>query len=245
MASRVVALTSIRRVLAGAVALVCAGWFSGLALAAPGAAPSQLVNAAVRDAEARGSARETQASSISGVRVSLTSDVALRDGRQRITASGIGVAQVLVVSGAAYCSGSTLDALMNYCDTTPAASAIVGRRWLRIVPSGSLYASIAGGVTLASVLEAITPSGKLTQTPPKTIGGVRAIGVTGRANSTASPFTSVTLWISSSHVPLPLAATFSSSTNKTDTSTATLGNWGEHIAISPPVHAVAYTSLPH
>jgi len=226
-------------------AVLWVSFVGGLAALARGAVKldaAQVLSAAVRDAQARGSVHETEVNDLNGHLIELATDVALHEGRQKITAPGIGTAYNDVVDGDAYCSGETRSAVLAFCDVSQAAAKLVGTRWIRISPSSGIYTGIATGETLLSALAVIAPHGTLVETGLKTIDGQHAVGITGAASPLANPFTSVTLWITDSSTPLPLQAVFSAPKS---TGTAVLSGWGEHLAITPPAHSLAYGSLPH
>jgi hypothetical protein len=111
-----------------AILVVFGGAFSVPASGAAVPSAAALLRTALRDGSTRGSMHEIQGNRFAGLSVALTADVAQHDGRQQIAAPSIGTAKILVVGGDAYCSGTTLDALPNYCGVSPAAARIVGKR---------------------------------------------------------------------------------------------------------------------
>ena len=223
------------------VVIVCVAGLSGPARGASTPSASQWLRAALRDAQTRGSVHELEANAIHGISVSISADVAAHDGRQQLIVAGTDLVRIVVLGGNVYCSASPAAALANYCSVRSTAATIVGKGWIRIPRSNSAYATIAGGVTLPSALVGVTPTGRLSETE-KTSDGVRLVGITGAADVISRPFTTVTLWISTSRTPLPITAILK---GPSSTGAAAFSGWGERVAITPPAPAFAYNSLPH
>ncbi len=108
---------------------------------------SQLLNAALRDARARGSVHEVEQWVTSKASGTYVDDVGLSDGRQQIQISGGAQAHSLVVGDTAYTSGNQA-ALVQFFGFPAAVARAIGTRWVGVPRSNSAYASVARDATL-------------------------------------------------------------------------------------------------
>ena len=224
-----------RRVLwlvAAVAVLACSGAVAAASSGVP-VSSSELVRLAMRDATARGSFHESSSGHAGAVTITFSDDVAAGEGRQLIRVSRGWETRVLVIGRTAYISGNQAG-LMHFYGFPSAVARKVGSDWVAIAPSNRAYGTVTNAVTLASALADITPSGQLTETAPATIDGTPAIGIRGTvpASRTNGPASAVTLYVSRSATPLPLKAVLSDGNG--DNQTATLSDWGEHIALAVP-----------
>jgi len=214
------------------------------AVAAQRAAPSaatKLLRTALSDAHAQGSAHETEIGHSTAIAVASYQDnIALDSGNQTIDSSNGLRTKILVVNGTAYLKANQKALTSGYGFSTSIAEEI-GNSWVEIPLTDSKYASIASDVTLASALQEVTPLGHLTLTGPAKIGRTPAIGISGAANPQTTGSGSITLYVSRSATPLPIAAT---ATLKGDTKLViAFTRWGEHLVFNAPADALAITDL--
>jgi hypothetical protein len=198
---------------------------------------SQLLNAALRDARARGSAHEVEQWLTSKASGTYSDDVGLSEGRQQIQISGGVRAHTLILDGTAYTSGNQA-AFVQFFGFPAAVARTIGTRWVSTPRSDTAYATVARDATLPSALADVTPSGHLTETADQR-SWVGAIAITG-ANSLFGPGT-FTLYVSRSSTPLPLGATFSGT--KVMTATFVFSDWGEALALKAPANAIPISKL--
>lgn len=193
----------------------------------------------MRDAALRGSVHET---GIGNNVLRWSDDIATHEGIQRFTSS-VGTAQIIVLDGTAYCSGTSTRMVSAFCGLSAKAAGTLGSRWLSVSTSTRADAALADDVTLASVLASITPGGTLTKTTVPTLAdGKRAIGVLGTATADQKPYTSEELWISAAQPSLPIAVDLGLA-HSLATTTIHSRDWGERVSLSAPTTTVALSSL--
>jgi hypothetical protein len=228
--------------LAAALIVTTAGG-SG-AQAAQGSAATQLLRAAVHNALARTSVHELQTVTSAQGTGTVTTDAGTSAGRQEIKRPGGERAQVLVVGGVAYFSG-TQTALTNYFGLPAAVARKVATRWVSVPSSSAGYSVVAGGATLSGVLGSFAVPGHLSETAPTQVDGQAAIGIKGvGADKGATSITvSATVYVSRGSTPLPVRATYTFS--KGGSVTLELSNWNEHVAITVPTNVIPEAQLQH
>lgn len=227
---------------------------AGLSLAlAPGIQAAQrhdgatsLLNKAFADARAYGSFRQTVSQIDGHAHGTLEDNVALHAGRQLITSSDGTRAQVLVYDGTAYISGN-YHALRSYFSFSSSEVAVIGGNWVSIPSTISAFAAVAYDVTVPTALTEVAPAGHLTEGAAQTIDGQRVIGISGKVPATISGGASgtATLYVTASSHPLPVRAVteYSSRGHPKVHMTATMGHWGERVAVSRPLGRLAVTQL--
>ena len=238
-----------RTLTAGAVVIAVAG--SALAVAAPSAAAgrhalpraapargaSALLNQAFADARAKGSFHQALAQDAAGVRGVLVDDVTLDSGRQSIASSDGTRAEVEVIGKTAYMYGNQ-HALKSYFKFTSNQVAVIGSNWVSIPSTDTAFAAIAYDVTVPTALDEVAPSGHLTEGAKTTIHGQHVIAISGGAPSVFAGGRQgkATIYITASSDPLPVGASIEvvQANNSKLTLTGTMGDWGEHVTVTPP-----------
>jgi hypothetical protein len=237
--------TSVRRVSAAvALAATAACWsicVSGGRAAATRTSSahnaSALLTEAFADARAKGSFHQELTQVAGGVHGTLENDVTLHTGRQLLSASDGARGEVEVVGNTVYLMGNQ-HGLKSYFKFNSSQTAVIGTNWVSVPSTNAAFASIAYDVTASTALEEVAPSGHLTEGPTRTLDGQRVIAISGGLPSSVAggAGSRATLYVTATSDPLPVRATIvASQANHTKLSlTATLSDWGEHVAVTPP-----------
>jgi hypothetical protein len=204
-----------------------------------------LLHAALRNAAVRGSVRDSVDVVVDSQRLASESDVAGDRGRQLITVSGGGQAQVLAVGNTAYVAGNQA-ALVNYLKFPLSYSTAIGLNWVSIPRSNKAYAAVASDVTLTSVLASLTPTGDLTEGRPTTFRGVPVIPITGGVPAITNAGGTETIDVTRSPNPLPVHVTANVEQHgrQVGAEAMTLTRWGKSIALVPPRRSIPIAELP-
>jgi hypothetical protein len=221
-----------------------------LAIAAPvgqaagTAGASQLLHAALADAEARGSVHLATSDVLNSEETTFADDVATRAGRRDIAVSDGSRAQIVVTGQLVYISGNR-QALAGYFGFSATVAARIGTGWFSTPVSKIGPAALATAAVLPSALAEITPAANLTEMTPSTLGGEAVIGIQGSAPAALKLPGVETLYVSRSPRPLPVFATIvlTNPGNAGETINTTLGDWGERVAIATPMHAIPLSRL--
>jgi hypothetical protein len=204
---------------------------------------AQLLTAALSDANASGSVHQSIVNADGSEDSTFSDDVAVNTGSQNITVSGGISAHVLVVGSSAYISGNET-AFVKYFGFPRAVATVIGSRWVQIPSSNADYATVASNATLPSTLAFLTPHGRLTEIAPRKIGGKLLIGIRGDLPPSLKLTGTMTIYISSSSRPLPMFATFTAKQRgATITSTSTMSDWGERVAVKRPPDTIPAAKL--
>jgi hypothetical protein len=195
------------------------------------------------DATARGSVHESESAQASNPTVTFSDDLGAYSGRQEITLASGTRAHVLIVGGSAYYSSSQAG-LVHYFGLSATAAHEVRARWVSNPPSAPHYSAVASDATLPSAVSELKLTGSLTETRPTTVDGQSVIGIHGDVSVPgAGPgVAAVTVYVSRSPHPLPVAAVYTFPNRSHATLTFT--DWGEHLALHPPANAIAESTLP-
>ena len=175
----------------------------------------------------------------------ISGDASQSEGRQSVV-QGSEHIQVVYVGGIAYVQGDS-GGLTSAMGMTATVAKSYANKWIAVHSTDSLFKSIVSAVSLAGTLEQLNPSGKLTLTDVKTVGGQQVIGVKGGLPGT--PQSGVTgtstLFVSTSKPTIPVkfsGTATEGSQHVVDTGTFT--DWGKALHLTAPSGAVAYSSLP-
>lgn len=197
---------------------------------------SALLNRAFADARAKSSFHQAVTQVVGGVRGSLADDVTVTAGRQQITSTDGTRAEVEVIGRAAYVTGNQ-HALKQFFRFTSNQISVIGSNWVSIPSTNTAFASIAYDVTVPTALAEVAPSGHLTEARA-TVNGQRVIAISGGVPTAFAGGTagSATIYVTATSDPLPVRATLqvTQSNHKRLRLTATMGDWGEHVAVTPP-----------
>ena len=204
--------------------------------ATPGTATG-LLNLAFADARAKGSFHQAVTQLTGSVKGSLTNDVALTSGRQRITSSDGTRAEVEVDGHTAYLTGNAY-ALKSFFKFTSAEISVIADNWVSIPSTNTAFSSLAYDVTVPTALAEVAPSGHLTQARPEKLDGQEVIAISGGVPPAFAGGSNghATIYVTATSNPLPIRATVqvTQSNHKPLQLTATMGDWGEHVSVSPP-----------
>jgi len=235
-----------RLVLSAAVAAALAGGGDALlANSAPAASqsPAGLLSSALHNAAARGSVHETESGGPTGRPPTLTgsSDITNTGGTEVVHIARLGDADVILIGSQAYLRSTRAALGQLYKFPAPAAEQAAGR-WISFARStSSAFLNLVDGLTLPSALYDVTPQGALTETTPTKINGQAVIGIRGKA-PTSYGFPTLTLYVSRSNSPVPVAASYGGV--KGTTAGDSFSRWGERVKLTPPAGAIPRTSLP-
>jgi hypothetical protein len=213
--------------------------------AAQAPSASRLLHSALADAAARGSVHVASSSAEGTKSITFSDDVATNEGRQEITRFGGVQAHVLIIAKTAYFSGNQA-ALINYFQLPAAVARVVGSRWVSVPSPSSEYSALAADATLGSALSSITLVGPLTETGPTDIAGQSLLAIHGRLQASDGTSAPAILYVTRSNDPLPVrltASTKASGTTPAITSTETLTDWGEHLALQAPTNVIPASKL--
>jgi hypothetical protein len=198
---------------------------------------SALLNQAFADARAKGSFHQTLSQDAAGVQGSLVDDVTLDSGRQSIVSSDGTRAEVEVIGKTAYMYGNQ-HALKSYFRFTTNQVDVIGSNWVSVPSTNTAFAAIAYDVTVPTALDEVAPSGHLTEGAKTTVHGQQVIAITGGAPSVfaGGKQGKATIYITASSDPLPVGASIEvvQANNSKLTLTGTMGDWGEHVTVTPP-----------
>ena len=203
-----------------------------------------LLNKAFADATSRGSFHQTVTQDFGNQSGTLANDVALKSGRQLITSTDGTRAQVEVVGRTAYVAGNQY-ALKSYFNFNNAEVASIGGAWVGIPSNETAFASIAYDVTVSTALSAVAPTGALTEGPKTTLDGQSVVAITGGIPAIYSGTGKTTLYVTASSDPLPVRSTIQVTRPPypTISVTGTMGNWGEHVSVTPPTSTLTFKEL--
>ena len=210
-----------------------------------GKTPSDIVSVAKAAAEASGSAHYVLTATSAGQTQTIEGDVSKSSARQSIT-QGSHHIEVVLVHDTAYVSGDSggLSTAMGL--KTSVADRYAGM-WIAVHSSDSLYASITSAVTLDNILAELVPSGTLSLTAPRTVGGRQVIGVHGGlpGPSQSGVTGSTTLFVATNRPTLPISVSGTATMGKQHvTDTGSVTKWGVAVHLAAPSGSVAFSSLP-
>ncbi len=228
-----------------------AGWAVHTAGREPRASASaadatSLLNRALADARASGSFRQVVRQFYGTHSGTLDNDVALTAGHQLITSSDGTRAQVEVLGRTAFISGNPY-ALRSYFKFPAGEATAIGAHWVSIPSSSSAFSSLAYDVTVPTALTAVAPSGRLAEGPAATIGGQRVIPIVGNVPAIYGGGSGRdTLYVTAGSHPLPVRAAIEASRPPYPkvSVTATMGDWGERVAVAAPTSPLPVAQLP-
>ncbi len=151
-------------------------------------------------------------------------------GIQHISIYG-GRVTVRVVGPRTYFTGDKRG-LTRYMGFTPDEVAALHHQWLRLVAAQAGYKAVTAGVTLASTLREDRVGAPLRLLPQRTVDGVRAVGVRGRAVGDGAPRHAIaTMWISTGNHPLPVEYV---ARYRRVRLTQTFSDWGKAVPLAAP-----------
>ena len=227
---------------AGALAAGCGGPSLGNL---SGKSADEIMSLALADAEAQGGVHY-QLHATTGTQTQvITGDAGQTEGQQQVV-TGSNVVDVQLIGTMAYVKGNAGG--LQYTIGLPAAvAAAYANRWISVASSDPLYQPITQAVTLKGIFAQLRPSGTLTTGAPTTIDGQDAVGVSGGLPGQVAQGVSGTavLYVTVDHTNLPVA--FSGTAREAQRHVTDIGafnRWGEHLALTPPSGAVAFSSLP-
>lgn len=187
--------------------------------------PGQIVSAALGQASQAHSVAWT--SRITGPHAMLVrSHAAAKAGHQTLTIDGANV-DIALVGSTAYLRGSA--AGLEKFGFPKSLARGLANHWLAYGKSDKGFDSLAGGLTLGSVLSELGLTGDLQTTGVSTIRGRRVIGVRGM--STTDSGTKAVLYVALDGPPLPVEMVMTRGGQRTE---IVLSGWGESVKTARP-----------
>jgi len=223
----------VRRVAVVSAIMAASGTLAAVAAAAQ--SPSALRNSIFAAANAQRSVHYVSYSKGKG-NVAIVGDAGRTRGIQRIRyAYGhrSGHAKVIVANKTAYVHGDAFT-LRRFLGFTKAQSARYANVWVRVPQQSHLYASLAGAVTLPSLLAEIYPKRNVERVS-RTANGLRLVGVRGTTRHQGIPFVEA-VYARADGKPVPITELEIAPTANFRSSTA-MGRWNEQLHIAIPRHA--------
>lgn len=147
--------------------------------------------------------------------------------------------QIVVTGQIAYVEGDATGLELNLGLTSPQATKYAGQ-WISIPKGDKLYAPTAQADTLGSLIQVITPHGRLTSVSAK-LHGVRVIGVRGVAG-TGKKKTVQILVAHASGKPLPLEE-YELAPGQGFIGHTTLSKWNEPVDVTAPTSSTPIATV--
>jgi hypothetical protein len=198
--------------------------------------PRELLTAILAAGRAQHSVHYVSDARLGPLHVVQVADVGPTTGIQRITytrAGKAGKVTVIVSGRTAYVRGDVF-ALVNYMGFKPAAAATYAHRWVSIPHSDRDYATVAGDVTLPSVMNSLKGPGRPLAAASATVAGRRVVGVQWRTIVGGKPVVA-TLYAQASGKPLPVQERV---TRGSSLASLTFGHWNEALHVGAPKSAI-------
>jgi hypothetical protein len=150
-----------------------------------------------------------------------------------------------VIGKTGYVKGNTTG-LQNILGLTTAQARKYANQWLSFPMSNSNQAQLVGGLLKSQVATELSFSGPFTHAAHATVNGQDAIGIKGSVGTSNGSSVPEILYVPSSGKPLPIEeVTNPGAKGRSSTihGTVTFSNWGEHVAVQAPAHAVPLSKL--
>jgi len=192
-------------------------------------------NAAMSAARAKGSVHMVVDNHVKGRTLHYSDDDAHGVGIQRITVTPGMHATVRVIGDRTYFMANRA-ALVGYFGFAPAQATLAADRWLLLGPQDPGYAAVTEAVAFESAMNQVRLAPPYTLLKPRSVHGVRVLGVRGRAAGPHTPGhkVSATVWIArADHLPVMYEA----SSPKLGTMKVTFSHWGQHVQVIAPAGA--------
>ena len=206
---------------------------------------------ALRHGAARPSLHYVSTSVASGVSTTIVGDVNQQSGTQTIVVSsqGVKVSMVIELVGhEAYFRGSAA-AVEIVIDLTARQSAVAADQWVSVVPSDSVYQSIAAALTVGSVMSELALSQPIVGTRDVMAEGQPALEISGAWTGngiTAKDHATGALDVTRGARSLPVSFSGVEPKNaKTSrfTSRFVVSHWGESVDVAPPAFSVPLSTI--
>lgn len=191
--------------------------------------PAEIQNAAFAAMRAQGWVHSTGTVKIAGLTLKQVTHTGPNFGTQSIATAGLTV-ELRFVDEILYFKGNkqALDGLLAAPSST--AQKYAGK-WLSLSIADFGYAEFSEGMTMESLITLLALSGDMTKTKVTTIGGKRAIGITGGLPVGEG---SATIYVALDGPPLVLRYAIK---NHEGSGTVDLGSWGKKFTVETPANA--------
>lgn len=213
--------------------LVATAAVASATIALAGQSPKAVRASILAAARAQTSVHWSSADIYGGLAFTTAADVTKTAGKQRVTfqvGKKSAHIQIVVTGGTAYVRGDALGLELNLGLKQAQATTYAGK-WIAIPKSDKAYAPTASGDTLDSLVQAMSPRGRLSVVSA-TVHGVRVIGVRG-VSGTGKKKMATVLVAHAKGKPLPLEVdTVVPGKNLIDRTT--LRKWNEHVTVTAP-----------
>ena len=191
---------------------------------------TQILNISLSAARAQKSVDSLVTTSIFGLTAKVQTQSGASSGRSLVNVNGHS-GEVLEVHGTVF---AKLDAVMvNFEFHTSAPS--LANKWISVPRQSRYFSTISTGITLASVLDELTPVGALTQSITN-FNGVHVVALSGSANSSVDlPGGTQILYVSTKAPFLPVGGRVHLSASGVNLDLAVrITHWGVPLRISAP-----------
>jgi len=237
-------------------ALAVSALYSTIASAAS-QSPAQYEQEAVAAAQAAGSLRVTanvtQTELEAHKSVSTKSVIEMNQTESTsVVTSGKAHGTLLVVPNLAYTEGNAAY-LYDIVGLSKAEASKYAGQWISLSSSYKYYLSLTYGHIVSQLGAVATASVPLTLTSPKTVDGIRVVGVSGGLSAPLSVVFGKngkqTLYVSTSSPYRPTSFVCSAVTryganeNVRAVESDTLSNWGESVSVTPPATSVPIATI--
>jgi hypothetical protein len=218
---------------------------------ATGRSASQLLLAARSAAAGESSLHYVATTETTGVSVTISGEVAAFGGEQTIVArkSGhVGRVTVALVAGVAYFKGDE-PGLADFMGLPQAVAVKFANQWISLGPTDAAYASVAAGLTTASVLGQIPISKPLSLHGTTKKQGQAVLAVKGFDSGTPPGASRrvtvpVILYLAAHGRHLPVLYTASATLNgKRQSQSVSFSRWGRPVKVTAPSSALPVSSL--
>jgi hypothetical protein len=187
----------------------------------------QLLKAAIASATKEGSVRVTVRFFSGKVTGKLVQDSSSKMAEQTV-AIGKERASIVLSGGEAFISGNA-QGLTSYFGVPKAAAGGLLGHWISVSPTDSGFQSVTAGLTLASALSEVSPTGSISKGKKKTVNGNLAISIAGIKKASG---TRVLLFVSQTRQHLPVEAVESSGSGATASGEiVTFTRWAEKVHV--------------
>ena len=214
-----------------------------LAVASASVTPSSEMRAVIAAADGERSVKVVSTGSLGSVRLTITGTAGIGSGTQKIDYDLDGVShyvQIVLVNDVVYVEGdaTVLEKYMGL--KTNEAKAVAGK-WFKMFSNVSDYAAVSAGLTVDSVVSAITMSGAIRALANQKLDGKSVVALVGHsvASSVNGPSLPETLYAAARGKPLPIKVV---QTESGHTGTITFADWNQAFAVGVPSTTLTFQS---
>jgi hypothetical protein len=208
---------------------------------------TQLLNQAIAAADAKGTLTFSDTTRSGKNLESLTGAVSAPTAVESLTGTGEDPLQVMLIGNTAYVKAGQ-SVLQGQLGLPAAAAAAHVQQWISVQSGDSAFEALTGQLTILAELNSYVPVAHIARGKVTKLNGKSVIPITGQpASDVAHGATSgaVALLVSTAAPHLPVGGTLVLNRKGSPglREAAAFSNWGNKIVASPPMSAVAFSSL--